>query len=222
MKELFTALAKAQKDFPQVEKNRTAKMGTYSYKYADISDVIEAIRKPLADNGLSFTQAYELTETGHQILKTSLHHSSGESQTSRMLMPDPSKCKPQDFGSTTTYYRRYSLASMLGISTDEDIDGNLEQKPKQQPAARPAQPAPKPPEGVHKQAAENSPIVSEARLKRMWAIAGKAGLGATEVKALAEQFGYNGSSKVMPVDYYNKICDHMESIAKAKESEGAK
>ena len=31
--------------------------------------------------------------------------------------------KPQADGSTITYYRRYSLASFLGLITDKDTDG---------------------------------------------------------------------------------------------------
>lgn len=43
---------------------------------------------------------------------------------------------PQEVGSLTTYYKRYALAAVLGIATEEDDDGNAAtHAPRQTPSA---------------------------------------------------------------------------------------
>jgi hypothetical protein len=62
-------------------------------------------------------------ENGITILITKIIHSSGESIQSEMVLPVVAD--PQKFGSLITYYKRYQLQAILGVSTkDEDDDGN--------------------------------------------------------------------------------------------------
>jgi hypothetical protein len=51
------------------------------------------------------------------------HAESGQWQSSLMVMPLP-KSDPQGYGSAMTYGRRYSLAAMVGIVSEDDDDGN--------------------------------------------------------------------------------------------------
>src|SRR5438105_2057425 len=84
--ELAAALAKAQAAFPKVLKDREAKIesakGRYSYRYADLASLIDAVRKPLADNGLAYVQLLQLGEHG-PILETVLLHTGGGNLTSK-------------------------------------------------------------------------------------------------------------------------------------------
>jgi len=62
--ELAAALAKAQASIPPVKKDLSAVIetkagGKYAYAYADLASVLEAIRKPLSDNGLAVIQTVE-------------------------------------------------------------------------------------------------------------------------------------------------------------------
>jgi hypothetical protein len=55
-----------------------------------------------------------------------LMHESGEFVSERILIPlteEKGKSKVQSAGSTLTYLRRYSWASILGMYSDEDSDG---------------------------------------------------------------------------------------------------
>jgi len=204
--ELLTALSKAQAAFPAVEKNRTAGKGSsFSYKYADISAIIEAIKPHLAANGLSFTQAFEFTSQGTLVLNTSIHHSSGESYSSYLPMPDSSKMKPQDFGSFTTYMRRYGLSSLVGIASEEDLDGVVSEKTKAPVRA---------PEVTEtdKLANQHGWVINEKQIKRMFAIASSKGVSNLEVKALAEKHGHKGSSKDMLSNCYNAVCAELEAM----------
>jgi hypothetical protein len=128
--ELATALAKAQGAMKGAEKD--SKNPHLSNKYASLSAIIEAARKPLSDNGLSWTQLIGQTEGG-VILETVLLHSSGQWLSSEQpvtitVLSNKGINEAQALGSGLTYFKRYALAAMLGISiADEDDDGNAAQ-----------------------------------------------------------------------------------------------
>lgn len=121
IKELATALAKFQGDMKSVKKDTANPF--FGSKFAELSDIIDAVRKPLADNGLSFAQ-FPCAENG---LRTILMHSSGEWVEDAYAMR-PVDAKPQSVGSAITYMRRYALCAVLGIATTDD-DGNAASMP---------------------------------------------------------------------------------------------
>lgn len=124
---LYAALAKAQAAYPAVPKTKTATIpgkegkSGYSYKYADLPDLLDAVRGPLSANGLAVSQ--DIGSDGETVIvQTVLGHSSGEwIATGWFGLPQGGT--PQTAGSASTYGRRYSLASLLGIAADEDDDG---------------------------------------------------------------------------------------------------
>lgn len=116
--ELAAALAKAQTAMTNAVFNRINPH--FKSKYADLPAVIEAVRPALAANGLSVTQETRVTDTGF-VLATVLRHASG--QWTEATYPLPANGKPQEMGSALTYARRYSLAAICGIASDDDDDG---------------------------------------------------------------------------------------------------
>jgi hypothetical protein len=126
--ELAAALAKAQGQMEPAILNKTVTINpTRTYKYADLAAVIDALRKPLSSNGLSYTQAMEIRDGGLALV-TTLRHTSGQWVASEH--PLPAGSRPQDFGSALTYAKRYSLSSLCGVSADGDLDddGQLAEK----------------------------------------------------------------------------------------------
>lgn len=126
---LAEALSKAQAAFPKVVKDRTAKIdsskGGYSYKYADLASLLDAVRKPLADNGLALTQPIIVGEHG-MVLHTMLLHVSGAHLDS--YYPLAAHERPQEMGSEITYSRRYTAGAILGIASEDDDDGEAAQQ----------------------------------------------------------------------------------------------
>lgn len=126
IKDLACALAKAQAVMENPKKSHTAKVvsvrtgAKYSYHYADLAEVIDAVRKPLAEHGLAFTQIVTVSGT-QPILLTRLLHESGQWLQSAYLLPKVASA--QDMGSAITYARRYSLCAILGIAAEDDEDG---------------------------------------------------------------------------------------------------
>lgn len=115
--ELAKALAKFQAEVPAIGKD--SENPFFHSKYASLENIIEKIRKPLADNGLSFSQF----PNGENLLVTTIMHVSGEFMSANAKMT-PKDTSPQSQGSAITYMRRYALSAMLGLATEEDDDGN--------------------------------------------------------------------------------------------------
>lgn len=133
IKELATALAKAQKAIKSASKDATNPF--FKTKYADLSSVWEAAREPLTSNGLSVVQTTEPMEGGF-LLVTRLFHESGQWIQSALPILPP-KFDMQVLGSAMTYARRYSLAAIAGIAPGDDDDGE---------ATKSVPPVTKPPE----------------------------------------------------------------------------
>src|SRR5678816_2826998 len=77
----------------------------YSYKYADLADVIDVYRAPLSEAGLAVTQVLRV-EGERMVLVTRLLHESGEFLES--VYPLQNYTRPQEQGSAITYARRYT------------------------------------------------------------------------------------------------------------------
>lgn len=116
---LSEALSKAQGVIEGAKKDSSNPF--FKSKYADLSSVWEACRKPLSDNGLSVIQIFDETDKG-VIVETILSHMSGEYIAGRMFIPI-SKIDAQTIGSASTYARRYGLQAIVGIAPEDD-DGN--------------------------------------------------------------------------------------------------
>jgi hypothetical protein len=118
--ELATALAKAQGEIMPAIKD--SKNPFFKSSYADLSSIWTACKEPLSKNGLAIMQTMDVKE-GQQVLITTLAHSSG--QWIRSFLPILSeKNNAQGIGSAITYMRRYGLSAMIGITSDDDDDGN--------------------------------------------------------------------------------------------------
>jgi len=142
--ELAAAFAKAQASLPAVPKRGHGQVGQARTTYATLDDVIDTVRGPLSENGLSFTQMLDNSEDG-PTLTTMLLHESGQwivSSTPIDAMDGNRGTNAmQAFGSTLTYLKRYALSAMLGVTTGEDDDGASAHAPRKrtQHQAKPAQ-----------------------------------------------------------------------------------
>jgi len=113
-------------------------------RYASLNSVIDACREALLAQSVWVAQYPVAADAGHLGLVTKLvHGDSGQWQSSLMVMPLP-KNDPQGYGSALTYARRYGLATLVGLISEADDDGEAampqrgrqskaaESKPKQQ------------------------------------------------------------------------------------------
>ena len=115
---LASAWVKASGEMDDITKGRKANVGQYAYTYADLGDVLSAVRPVLSKHGLMVTQSAEATETD-VVVWTTMLHASGQYVTSQPMRLPAGKT-PQQAGSAVTYSRRYSLMAMLGLATEDD------------------------------------------------------------------------------------------------------
>lgn len=118
MKKLLSALFEAQKEIKPAFKS--TENSFFKSKYADLNEVHHAVKASLEKNGLLVSQITELGEGNMPILITRLFHvESGESIESKYPVVY-SKPDPQGIGSGLTYARRYQLATICGVITEDD------------------------------------------------------------------------------------------------------
>lgn len=121
--ELFAALSKAQGEMKPAIKD--SKNPFFKSSYSSLSSVWEACREALHKNGLTVVQSPIVLE-GNNYLETTLGHASG--QYIKSLCPlITAKNDAQGFGAAISYFRRFSLAAMIGICQEDD-DGESDRQ----------------------------------------------------------------------------------------------
>lgn len=158
--ELVDAFAKAQGEFPPIPKDSEVEVKKegrllYTFKYADLTTIIDCVRPSLTKNGLSFTQDYfKHPDLGVGIV-TQLFHKSGQWIKTGFVPCSIKSQNMKEVAGVFTYGKRISLTAALGISADEDVDaagvdadqGNqTTKKPQTKPPAKSKPPAKKQPD----------------------------------------------------------------------------
>ena len=126
------ALAKAQSEMENPEKNRDVKVRgqskrggviEYTFKYATIDTVFNAIRPALSKNGIAYIQPIVETAKGTAVITRLIHEDSGEWLESQVLVGGREGM--QSLGSAVTYIKRYAICAICGIASEDDDDANV-------------------------------------------------------------------------------------------------
>lgn len=126
---LAAALVEALTDLTVITAGQQATIdtkggGSYSYKYADLADLIKLTRPVLAKHGIVALTPVHANMTGDGLaVSVRLIHSSGEEMHFGQF-PFPEGSTAQATGSAVTYHRRYALLAALGMAADDDDDGS--------------------------------------------------------------------------------------------------
>ena len=115
MKNLVKKLAKAKNEIGAISKDSTNPF--YKSKYFDINDLLKHVEPILEKNKIMVLQPIEVDKVTTMLIDTE----TGEDIQSSILLPE--NIDPQKQGIAITYYRRYTLASLLSLQS-EDADGN--------------------------------------------------------------------------------------------------
>jgi len=115
MKELYKALGKVKSEVGAISKEETNPF--FKSKYFDINGLLKHVEPLLEKNGLLLLQPIHEGNVNSQII----HIETGDKIESSMTMQELTD--PQKMGSMITYYRRYTLQSLLGLQAEDD-DGN--------------------------------------------------------------------------------------------------
>ncbi len=187
--QLAAALAVAQGQIENAAKDSANPF--YKSKYADLASIRDAIRKPFADNGLCVMQPVSVD--GPKVTVTTiLAHSSGQWVSSELSMVAQRQVQggawekidtPQAIGSAIAYARRYALAAVAAVATEDD-DG---------------------------EGSEGREIkISDAQAKRIFGLMRDAGKKPADVLAVLKKYGYTKTEEVA-ITKYDAICSEVQA-----------
>ena len=128
IKELSGAFVAAQAELKNAAFD--AKNPHFGNRYASLAGMRDGVVEVLSKHGLAIIQGTAF-DSGIATVNTRLVHKSGEWIES--VYPFAVD-KPQAMGSAYTYARRYSLAAICGIASEEDDDANEGSKTDAKPA----------------------------------------------------------------------------------------
>tara|TARA_R110000796_G_scaffold252537_2_gene387482 strand:+ start:32734 stop:33330 length:597 start_codon:yes stop_codon:yes gene_type:complete len=119
-KSIAAALVAAQSEMGKALKQSTNPH--FKSKYADLSNVLDAVLPALNKHGIALIQPARTDEGDHYVETVLIHAGSGETLGCRVpLIID--KNNSQGYASSTTYARRYGAMMMTGLAPEDD-DGN--------------------------------------------------------------------------------------------------
>lgn len=119
--EITKALIKFQNEVENPK--NTMQNPHFKNRYAPLEVVLNEVRPKLASHGVLLLQNPSV-EDGEVVINTRLIHESGEWIEFKPLNLKIERNTAQGVGATITYGRRYALSTILGISSEEDDDGN--------------------------------------------------------------------------------------------------
>ena len=121
---LYTKLNEVKKEIGAISKYSTNPF--FKSKYFYINSLLKHVEPLLQKNGLLLLQPIIKGEVFSEVIDTE----SGESVTSSIVLPQMDD--PQKLGSAITYYRRYTLQSLLGLQAEDDDANSASQATKSQ------------------------------------------------------------------------------------------
>jgi len=126
------SLREALAEFKQLDLHIPKSESGYGYNYAPLDVILPIINPQLKRLGLDYQHRTDFTESGVLFLETTIFKVEDVNPVTRdeILARTPINnqvqlSKMNEFmviGSAMTYYRRYHLVTMLGLTADEDTD----------------------------------------------------------------------------------------------------
>lgn len=192
IKNLAIALSKFQGEVENP--TNTAENPFFKSKYAPLEEVLNTVRPILSKHGLSIVQAPS-TEENNITISTTLVHESGEYMEFPKLSLKMDKVTAQGAGSAITYARRYAISAILGISSEDDDDGNQAEKDS-------------------KGQRNNNSNLSDAQIKRLYAIGFSRGISKDTInRSIKQDYKKNNPANLTKKEY-DELCNRLEKQPK--------
>jgi hypothetical protein len=121
---IYSRLLEVQKEVGAIAKD--SENPFFKNKYFDINGLIQHVNPILTKHGLLLLQPILEGKQCSIIVEAE----TGEKVVSELTLP--TLTDPQKLGSAITYYRRYTLGSLLGLQAEDD-DGNVASKESKKP-----------------------------------------------------------------------------------------
>lgn len=129
-KNIFEAMIEVQKRLPTAPKD--SKNPHFKSTYTKLSTAVEVVRPILIEFGVIMNHNQDNSHIMDGIVgvETKLVHAESQTSMSTTLFAKPAKgLDPQSVGGCITYLSRYGIFSLVGLTTDDDDDGNYISQP---------------------------------------------------------------------------------------------
>ena len=123
---LIEALAAAQAEMKNAAFDTSVRYGNTEFKFASLSSLRDAVVPVLAKHGIAVTQSGIQLESGAWVIRTTLHKGGETIVGDTPIIANDNKA--QGFGSGMTYAKRYGLAAIVCLASEQDDDGAEAQK----------------------------------------------------------------------------------------------
>ena len=127
---IYKKLFEAKKEIGKISKDSTNPF--YKSKYFDINQLLEHVEPILQKHGLLLLQQIDSDYVHSSIID--VENTTDKNYTVYSCIKLPNMDDPQKLGSAITYYRRYTLQSLLALQAEDD-DANATVKPQQKDEA---------------------------------------------------------------------------------------
>lgn len=125
--QLLSDFVTAKEQIQMPKKTNTAGGGkSFSYKYAGLDTVFDAINKGIKGTGISYMQENIQRDNNLGVKNYVIDKCGAYIEYEPIVMPmgsDRQKNAAQSAGSLLTYLRRYSISAIFGLAAEEDDDG---------------------------------------------------------------------------------------------------
>ena len=191
----------------EVQSKLKAPKGQYNsfgkYSYRSCEDILEALKPLLNEVGaiVNISDQVKLIGDRYYVEATAmfLDVNTGDTIISRAMAREDESKKGQDLaqlsGATSSYARKYALNGLFAIDDNKDADStnthSKDIKPNMTPVSG----------------------LSEAQIKRLFAIGNKAGFKKDVVEATVKKM-FGCEPKDMTKDQYNTVCERLEKKVK--------
>lgn len=181
-KTLAESINDARANFGAIKKS--ADNPYFNSKYAELSEILEAVIPALTKEGILLTQpiidgcVYTRLTKGDECIESSL--------------PLPQIQDPQKIGSAITYYRRYTLSSILALAAEDDDGNTASNAAPKAPIQRKVQSTPAKTTSIKKDGEQ-----VKYELKK---------------NEVPESYIYNLASIVNDPDKYDKVVSYLEGV----------
>lgn len=112
--EFMKKIAKVSQKMQPLKRDTSA----FKYKYADLKQIQETLNPVLKEEGLLWFAPIRNMDGRDRVVSIIIDTETGDYLESGMTLPEG--LKPQDAGSAVTYYRRYTILSLLNMETEDD------------------------------------------------------------------------------------------------------
>jgi hypothetical protein len=113
---IYKKLFEAKKDIGKISKDSTNPF--FKSKYFDINGLLEHVEPILAKHGVLLLQPVNDGKVITQLIDSDTHGVGSDAVESSIELPNITD--PQKLGSAITYFRRYTLQSLLGLQAEDD------------------------------------------------------------------------------------------------------